>query len=214
MDYDRLRRSMVEEQLIARGIRDRRVINAFYKVERHRFLPEDSGRSAYGDFPLPIGNGQTISQPYMVALMTECLQLSGNEKVLEVGTGSGYQAAILAELAKEVCSIERIETLAKRAELILQKLGYKNITVKVGDGSQGLTEEAPFDGIIVTAASPCIPTPLTEQLSEKGRLVIPLGDSFSQMLTVIEKRGAELITEEVCSCIFVPLIGKYGYKNT
>lgn len=203
---------MLEEQLIARGISDRNIINTFYKVERHKFLPESLRSSAYGDFPLPIGEDQTISQPYIVALMTESLKLTGREKVLEIGTGSGYQTAILAELAKQVYSIERIESLSRQAEQTLKALGYKNIEVRVDDGTLGLAEKAPFDGIIVTAASPSIPLPLTEQLNENGRLVIPLGGSYSQMLTVVTKRLSKLITEEICSCVFVPLIGKYGYK--
>ncbi len=212
MDYNKLRKQMLEEQLIARGISDRNIINTFYKVERHKFLPENLRSSAYGDFPLPIGEGQTISQPYIVALMTESLKLTGREKVLEIGTGSGYQTAILAELAKQVYSIERIESLSRQAEQTLKALGYKNIEARVDDGTLGLAEKAPFDGIIVTAASPSIPLPLTEQLNENGRLVIPLGGSYSQMLTVVTKRLSKLITEEICSCVFVPLIGKYGYK--
>ena len=212
IDFEKLRRQMVEEQLIPRGIKDKRIIEAFYKVERHKFVPENLRGSAYGDFPVSIGEGQTISQPYIVALMTEYLQLKGVEKVLEVGTGSGYQAAILAELAKEIYSIDRIEPLAKKAEAVLYELGYKNIKIKVGDGSQGMPEEAPFDRIIVTAAGPCIPLPLTEQLNENGRLVIPLGESFSQILTVLEKKKGSLIAREICGCVFVPLIGKYGHK--
>jgi protein-L-isoaspartate(D-aspartate) O-methyltransferase len=212
IDFEKLRRQMVEEQLIPRGIKDKRIIETFYKVERHKFVPENLRGSAYGDFPVSIGEGQTISQPYIVALMTECLQLKGVEKVLEVGTGSGYQAAILAELAKEIYSIDRIEPLAKKAEAVLNELGYKNIKIKVGDGSQGMPEEAPFDRIIVTAAGPCIPLPLTEQLNENGRLVIPLGESFSQILTVLEKKKGSLIAREICGCVFVPLIGKYGHN--
>jgi protein-L-isoaspartate(D-aspartate) O-methyltransferase len=213
MDYAILRKRMVEEQLIPRGIKDQRVLESFRKVERHKFIPEDLRTSAYGDFPVPIGEGQTISQPYMVALMTECLNLTGQEKVLEIGTGSGYQAAILAELAKEVYSIERFETLAKRAQDTFNILGYTNIKIKVGDGTLGWQEAAPFDRIIITAASPRIPLPLTEQLKEDGRLILPLGESFSQILTIVEKKKGNLESIEVCGCVFVPLVGKYGCNN-
>lgn len=212
-DYAALRKLMVEEQIILRGIKNNRLIEAFYKVERHKFVPENLRESAYGDFPLPIGEGQTISQPYIVALMTQCLDLSGKEKVLEVGSGSGYQSAILAQLAREVFSIERIEPLAKKAKTVLSELGYNNVKIIVGDGTLGLVDEAPFDRIIVTAASPTVPEPLIEQLNASGRLVIPLGESFSQTLTAIEKKENGVIKEEVCGCVFVPLIGKYGYKN-
>jgi protein-L-isoaspartate(D-aspartate) O-methyltransferase len=208
------RRLMVQEQLIKRGINDRGVLEAFYKVERHCFVPDVSRASSYADFPLPIGKGQTISQPYMVALMTECLKLSKDDTVLEIGTGSGYQTAILAQIAKYVYSIERIESLAKQAEIILKQLGYSNVLVKVGDGTQGYPEKAPFDKIMVTAASPHIPKPLIEQLDQEARLVIPIGESYSQILSVVKKTGDKITTEEVCSCVFVPLIGKYGYANS
>lgn len=211
MDYKALRKKMVDEQIIARGIKDKRLINILYKIERHRFVPQSFRDSSYGDFPLPIGEGQTISQPYMVALMTECLSLKGEEKILEIGTGSGYQTAILAELAKEVYSIERIESLAKRAENLLRELGYSNIKIKSGDGTLGWPEASPFERIIVTAASTKVPSPLIEQLKEGGIMVIPLGDRFSQVLNVIEKRKDEIITSQVCGCVFVPLIGKYGF---
>lgn len=205
---------MVEEQLIPRGIKDPRLLDTFRKVERHKFIPEELRSSAYADYPVPIGDGQTISQPYIVALMTECLELTGNEKVLEIGTGSGYQAAILAELAKEVCSIERFENLSRRAEAILKELGYVNIKIKVSDGTLGWEEEAPFDRIIITAASPRIPLPLTEQLKESGKLILPLGESFSQVLTVVEKKKGKLESIAVCGCVFVPLVGKYGWRDT
>jgi protein-L-isoaspartate(D-aspartate) O-methyltransferase len=213
MDYAILRKRMVKEQLIPRGINDQRVLDAFYKIERHKFVPQNLWDSAYGDFPVGIGEGQTISQPYIVALMTECLSLVGQEKVLEIGTGSGYQAAILAELAKEVYSIERFGKLAKKAQAILAELGYHNIKIKVGDGSLGWPEAAPFDRIIITAASPRIPLPLTEQLKENGKLVLPLGETFSQVLTVVEKKKGKLESIGVCSCVFVPLVGKYGWKT-
>lgn len=204
---------MVDEQLIPRGIKNQKVLDAFCKVERHKFIPEEVRGSAYADFPVPIGEGQTISQPYIVALMTECLNLTGQEKVLEIGTGSGYQAAILAELSKEVYSIERFGSLAKRAEALLNELGYTNIKIKVCDGTLGWQEEAPFERIIITAASPRIPLPLTEQLKEGGRLILPLGENFSQVLTVVEKKNDKLESVQVCGCVFVPLVGKYGYSK-
>lgn len=205
---------MVERQLLPRGITDARVLEAFREVERHKFVPEDVLESAYEDHPLPIGEGQTISQPYMVALMTQCLRLRGGlEKILEIGTGSGYQAAILSRLAKEVYSLERIASLAERAEGILKGLGYSNVTCGVGDGTLGWKEHAPYDGIIVTAAAPKIPDAYTGQLAEGGRLVIPLGSSFSQVLTVIEKGPGGLTASEICGCVFVPLLGKEGWKE-
>lgn len=213
MDYATLRRRMVEEQLIGRGITNARVLEAFIKVERHRFIAQELSNNAYADYPLPIGEGQTISQPYMVALMTETLNLSGGEKVLEVGTGSGYQAAILAELTKEVYSVERFESLARNAELILNELGYKNIKILVGDGTLGWPEEAPFDRIIITAASPRIPSPLLEQLKEDGKLLLPLGESFSQVLTLVEKKNGNFESTPICGCVFVPLVGKYGWRE-
>ncbi|MCM8781139.1 MAG: protein-L-isoaspartate(D-aspartate) O-methyltransferase [Candidatus Omnitrophica bacterium] len=213
MDYKVLRERMIKEQLVARAIKNKEVLNAFYKVERHKFIPEEFRGSAYADYPVPIGEGQTISQPFMVALMTECLLPSPQDRILEIGTGSGYQAAILAELVKEVYSIERFAELARTAEDTLRQLGYKNIKIRVGDGTLGWLEEAPFDKIIVTAASPEIPKPLLERLKEFGRLVIPLGDSFSQVLTVVEKQKDKLIKTEVCGCVFVPLVGKYGWRQ-
>lgn len=204
---------MVDEQLISRGISDRRVLGAFLKIERHKFIPAELRTSAYADFPVPIGEGQTISQPYIVALMTECLGLTGKEKVLEIGTGSGYQTAILAELAKEVYSIERLPGLTKKAEDILKELGYANIKIKCADGSLGWPEAAPFDRIIITAASPQIPLPLSEQLKENGRMLLPLGETFSQVLTQIEKKDNKLSVVQVCACVFVPLVGKYGWKK-
>jgi len=183
------------------------------KIERHKFIPEDLRSSSYADFPVPIGEGQTISQPYIVALMTDCLGLSGEEKVLEIGTGSGYQTAILAELAKEVYSIERFAGLAKKAQGEFKELGYANINIKVGDGTLGWPEEAPFDRIIITAASPRIPLPLIEQLKENGKLILPLGESFSQVLTLVEKKKDKLDSVQVCGCVFVPLVGKYGWKG-
>lgn len=213
MDYETLRKRMVEEQLIPRGIKDPRVLNAFYKIERHKFIPENLRNTAYADFPLPIGESQTISQPYIVALMTEYLGLTGREKVLEIGTGSGYQTAILAELAGEVYSIERFEFLAKKAQTFLGELGYKNIKIRVGDGTMGWEEARPFDRIIITAASPKVPLPLLDQLADNGKLILPLGESFSQVLTLVEKKDGKLKSIDICGCVFVPLIGKHGWSN-
>lgn len=210
MDYAYLRKRMVDEQLIPRGISSQRILDTFLKVERHKFLAEEFRSNSYSDFPISIGEGQTISQPFIVALMTESLKLTGTEKILEIGTGSGYQTAILAELAKEVYSIERSNNLAQKASLLLHSLGYKNIYIKTGDGTLGWSLKAPFDRIIIAAAAPRIPLPLGEQLAEKGIMVLPIGDSFSQNLTIVEKINGNLTEKEICSCMFVPLIGKYG----
>lgn len=212
MDFDVLRDRMVNEQLVPRSIHDSRVLASFRKVPRHKFVKKEFQASAYSDHPLPVGEGQTISQPYMVALMTECLALTGREKVLEIGTGSGYQAAILAELAKEVITIERIEPLAKNAKEILGELGYTNVRVEVGDGTLGWKASGPYDRIIVTAGAPKIPSKLIEQLAVGGRLVIPVGSSLTQMLTLIEKKKDGLRTTEICGCMFVPLVGKGGWR--
>lgn len=213
MDYEILRKRMVQEQLMPRGIKNKNVLDAFRKVERHKFIPENLKNSAYADFPIPIDEGQTISQPYIVALMTECLNLTREDKVLEIGTGSGYQTAILAELAGEVYSIERFEVLAQKAQTLLSDLGYKNIKIKADDGTLGWKEAAPFDKIIITAASPKIPMPLTEQLKENGKLILPLGETLSQVLTLVEKKKGELQPLNICGCVFVPLIGKYGWRQ-
>lgn len=212
MNFELLRKEMVEAQLSNRGIRDQRVLNAFHKVPRHSFIPQEEQKDAYSDFPLPIGNNQTISQPYIVALMTESLDLSGQEKILEIGTGSGYQTAILAELAQEVYTLERITELSQNAQKILSELGYKNIRFKVDDGTLGWKEEEPFDRIIITAYCPEIPEPLIEQLNETGKIILPLGDTFSQMLTIAEKNHGKLIYRDLCSCVFVPLVGIHGAK--
>lgn len=211
-DFFCLRKKMVQEQLIPRGIEDLNVLQAFEKVPRHKFVPEKYLDSAYADHPLPIGAGQTISQPYMVALMSQCLELTGKERVLEIGTGSGYQAAILAELTQEVYSVERLTSLAQSAKLRLKDLGYQNIQIKVLDGTSGWPEFAPYDRIIVTAATSAIPEPLIEQLKEGGRLLIPLGGSFTQILTQVKKRKDKIETSEICGCVFVPLVGKYAKR--
>jgi len=202
---------MVKKQLAARGIKSDKVLDAFRKVPREKFVSEKFAPSAYADHPLPIGEGQTISQPYMVALMTECLELTGKEKVLEIGAGSGYQAAILAELTKEVYSVERIPSLAKFAKKNLDNLGYLNVKIKIGDGTLGWEELSPFDRIIVTAGAPKIPQSLINQLNVKGKIVIPVSSDFGQMLTLIEKENDKLSTTNICGCVFVPLIGKEGW---
>jgi protein-L-isoaspartate(D-aspartate) O-methyltransferase len=210
-DFKAMREKMVETQIKGRGVKDPRVLSALRKVERDRFVPEEYLNSAYSDQPLPIGEGQTISQPYIVALMTELLDLKGDEKVLEIGTGSGYQAAILAELAKEVYTIEIVESLASMANKRLLALGYKNIKVKVGDGYLGWPEAAPFDAIIVTAAPDHIPKPLIEQLKEGGRMVVPVG-TYSQELKKIVKRSGKIGTTDVIPVVFVPMTGE-GVKG-
>ena len=213
MDYEELRRLMVDTQLIPRGIRDQRVLKAMLKVPRHLFVDEPLQYKAYDDMALPIGDGQTISQPYMVAVMTELLELKGNERVLEVGTGSGYQAAILAELAAEVFSIERMERLALRARERLRNLGYDNVHIITGDGTAGLPEKAPFDRIIITAGTPQIPEPLREQLADNGILVAPVGARFSQQLIRLRKAKGKITEEYHTPCVFVPLVGEYGWKE-
>ncbi|MGD0230149.1 MAG: protein-L-isoaspartate(D-aspartate) O-methyltransferase [Syntrophorhabdales bacterium] len=210
-EYVRKRQQMVET-LVQRGIRDQRVLNAFLKVPRHMFLDEALWPQAYEDYPLPIGEKQTISQPYIVALMTEALNLNGTEKVLEIGTGSGYQAAILARLADRVFTIERIPALAKRARRVLDELKYTNIVTRIGDGTEGWRDESPFGGIIVTAAAPDAPDPLLKQLEIGGRLLIPLGDEDFQNLMLYVKEGEDRYREEdFGGCRFVKLIGQHGW---
>lgn len=213
IDYSKARLKMVEEQIVTRGIKDFRVIEAMKKVPRHLFVEEALQGQAYSDHPLPIGEKQTISQPYMVALMTEALLLKGKEKVLEIGTGSGYQTAILAELAEKVFSIERIRSLAIRARELLYRLGYYNFEIKIFDGTLGWVEESPFDAIIVTAGAPDIPQSLVDQLAMGGRLVIPVGDAYAQELIRVTKREEGLKKEELGGCRFVKLIGKYGWES-
>jgi protein-L-isoaspartate(D-aspartate) O-methyltransferase len=204
---------MLDEQLIGRGISDEKVLAAFRKVLREKFVPQEYRKNSYDDYPIPIGEGQTISQPYMVALMTQSLGLKGQEKVLEVGTGSGYQTAILAEIAGEVYSIERIGQLAKEAEKILITSGYRNFKIKIEDGTLGWEEHAPYDGIVVTAGAPSIPQSLVKQLKDGGRLVIPVGGGFIQTLTIVEKNGGSVTSRGLCGCVFVPLIGKEGWDD-
>jgi protein-L-isoaspartate(D-aspartate) O-methyltransferase len=211
--YTSRRHQMVEQQLIDRGIRDPRVIEAFKKVPRHLFLDEALWPQAYEDHPLPIGEKQTISQPYIVALMTESLHMTGKERVLEIGTGSGYQTAILAELAEEVYSIERIPSLAKRARKLLDNLKYSNIVIRIGDGTNGWKEHSPYYGIIATAAAPDAPDPLLRQLELDGKLIIPIGDENVQDLKVYVKEAEDAYREEsLGGCRFVKLIGEHGWK--
>ena len=210
--FELVRTQMVEEQLVRRGITDARVLGAMRKVPRHLFVEEALRGRAYGDHPLPIGEEQTISQPYIVALMTQLLELSGREKVLEVGTGSGYQTAVLAEVARRVCSIERLPRLAERARALLEQLGYTNVWVRVGGGTLGWPDEAPFDRILVTAGAPAVPPPLFQQLVEGGRMVVPIGDAMNQALTLVEKVGGEMKTRECGECKFVKLVGKYAWE--
>ena len=204
---------MVEEQIISRGIQDPRVIAAMKKVPRHLFVEEALQSQAYSDHPLPIGEKQTISQPYMVALMTEALQLTGKEKVLEIGAGSGYQTAILAELAGKVYSIERIRSLAIKARKLLYELGHYNVEIKIFDGTYGWLEESPFNAIMVTAGAPDVPKPLLDQLTMGGRLVIPVGDAFVQDLIRITKTEEGIKKEDLGGCRFVKLVGKYGWNG-
>jgi len=213
IDFPKARLKMVEEQIVCRGIQNAKLISAVKKIPRHLFVEEALQSQAYSDHPLPIGEKQTISQPYMVALMTETLQLTGKEKVLEIGTGSGYQTAILAELSEKVFSIERIRPLAIRARTLLYELGYFNVEIKIFDGTFGWMEESPFDAILVTAGSPDIPHPLIDQLAIGGRLVIPVGDAFVQDLFRVTKTEKGVKKEDLGGCRFVKLIGKYGWES-
>jgi len=210
MDFEKLRKEMVEFQLKSRGVKGRKVINAFLKVPREKFVSSAQVEYAYDDGPLPIGEGQTISQPYIVALMTEMLNLAGEEKVLEIGTGSGYQSAILAEIGCKIYSVERFSSLAERAQKIFEELGYY-VNIKIGDGTLGWEENAPYDGIIVTAAGPKIPSSLISQLKENGKLVMPVGELYTQDLILVTKREGNLVKENFGGCQFVPLKGKEGW---
>jgi protein-L-isoaspartate(D-aspartate) O-methyltransferase len=213
--YARQRKKMVDSQIRSRGIGDERVLRAMEKIPRHMFIDEGLIDQAYNDSPLPIGEKQTISQPYIVAIMTEALELKGPEKVLELGTGSGYQAAILAELADRVYTIERIAPLAQKARKLLESLNYYNVVLRVGDGTYGWREESPFDAILVTAGSPSIPRTLVEQLAIGGRLVIPVGGRYSQSLiklTRLSENPDDVKKEDLGGCRFVNLIGEYGWK--
>ncbi|MBN2056267.1 protein-L-isoaspartate(D-aspartate) O-methyltransferase [bacterium] len=207
------RRDMVERQLKNRGIHDPRVLAAFLTVPRHEFVDPHHHARAYHDYPLHIGEEQTISQPYMVALMTECLRPRSTDKVLEIGTGSGYQAAILSVLCHEVVTVERLPRLAERARTNLARLGHTNVRVLIGDGTLGCPEEQPFDGIVVTAGAPAVPPALKEQLAPGGRLVIPVGDRFMQELVVVERTGSGFCEHQRGGCVFVKLIGIHGWNQ-
>ena len=212
-DYRVARERMVKTQLIPRGISNELVLNAMRKVPRERFVEEALIKEAYNDHPLPIGNKQTISQPYIVALMTEALELTGNEITLEIGTGSGYQTAILAELSKKVYTIERIRDLMIKAKSVLAELGYTNILFKGFDGTLGWEKYGPYDAIIVTAGAPKVPQPLMDQMADGGRLIIPVGNRFSQDLIKITRRAHNYIRENLGGCRFVDLVGVHGWKD-
>jgi protein-L-isoaspartate(D-aspartate) O-methyltransferase len=211
--YVTQRRNMVESQLRARGIRDERVLAAMFHVPRHEFVSEEYRDQVYEDHPIPIGEGQTLSQPYIVAIMLEALALHRQDAVLEIGTGSGYQTALLSELTRQVYSVERHASLARTAEATLTHLSYTNVKVLLGDGSHGLAECAPFDAIVVSAAAPQIPPPLFEQLREGGRMVIPVGPAQAQELLLVRKQGGQPVVTNLEGCRFVPLIGSEGYRS-
>jgi protein-L-isoaspartate(D-aspartate) O-methyltransferase len=213
LDLDGLRHEMVQVQLRNRGVRDAHVLEAMASVPRHEFVPVEFREHAYDDQPISIGEGQTISQPYMVAVMIEAMALTGAEKVLEIGAGSGYAAAIISRLAKHVYAVESHASLALAAQQRLSRLGFNNVSIHTGDGSAGLKEAAPFDVIVVAAAAPSVPQPLVEQLSEDGRLVIPVGDAQSQNLVLIQKAGGEIHSSTLHQCRFVPLVGRYGFGS-
>ncbi len=210
-DWESLADRMVETQLVPRGITDPGVLGAMRSVPRHLFVGPGMEQSAYGDHALPIGEGQTISQPFMVALMTQALRLGGDERVLEIGTGSGYQTAVLARLASQVFSVERVRPLAERARETLEDLGYQNVAIMVGDGTVGWSEFAPFDRVIVTAGAPSVPESVLDQLADPGVMVVPVGTQSMQDLKVIEKRDGTTSVLGAGGCIFVPLLGKEGW---
>jgi protein-L-isoaspartate(D-aspartate) O-methyltransferase len=212
-DFAWAREKMVQEQIIARGVRDARVADAMRKIPRHLFVDAGLVSRAYDDCALPIGEKQTLSQPYMSARMTEALRLTGQEKALEIGTGSGYQSALLAELCFNVFSVEKIRSLSRQARALLDRLGYHNIALHVGDGTIGWSDHAPYDAIIVTAAAPDLPKPLLEQLAMGGRMVMPVGDAISQSLLRVTRHAAGFRQEKLEECRFVKLLGKYGWRN-
>lgn len=211
--FDINRERMIEQQLIVRGISDQRVLDAMRSVPRHLFVEDAIQAHAYGDFPLPIGNGQTISQPYIVALMSMALHLSGDEKILEIGTGSGYHAAILSRLCQRVYTVERLDALVGRARKVFDRLRYHNIISRIDDGTEGWASEAPFDRIIVTAGGPRIPEPLIAQLGDPGRLIMPVGGQEVQELQLVDKQGGEITVTSIEQVRFVDLIGAHGWPN-
>lgn len=211
--YSGQRQKMVGEQIAERGIKDLRILEAMNRIPRHLFVHETFQHKAYGDFPLPIGENQTISQPYIVAAMTEVLNLKKTDRVLEIGTGSGYQTALLAELAGQVFTIERIRSLGLKAQSLLERLNYMNIVFKVFDGTYGWPDQAPFDVILITASTQEIPKMLVDQLGEKGRLVVPVGGLDKQSLTVLTKKNGRITSQEIGYCKFVPLVGRYGWPE-
>jgi len=208
-----IRETMVEEQLRRRGITDEAVLRVMSRVPRHEFVPVGLRDEAYDDAPLPIGAGQTISQPYMVALMTAKLELTGNERVLEVGTGCGYQTAVLAPLTREIHSVEVHDELGRAAKARLERMGIKNVEVHTGDGSMGLLEHAPYDAILVAAAAPDVPEPLLEQLADGGRMIVPVGKEDQQYLLLVKRNGDRFAFKRGEACRFVPLLGRYGWRN-
>lgn len=211
-NFDELRDRMVRDQLRARGLADERLLAAFRKVPRHRFVPREYQAQAYEDHPLPIGENQTISQPYIVALMINRLCLQGHERVLEIGTGSGYETAVLAEMALDIFSIERMPALLAAAKTRLTDLGYLNVHLSPGNGTLGWPAQAPFDAILVSAGAPEIPAPLLAQLGDPGRMVLPVGPAEAQMLTEVEKRDGRIARRDISGCVFVPLVGEHGWK--
>lgn len=206
------RLAMVEDQLRRRGLQDEAVLRAMSEVPRHEFIPESSRNESYEDCPVPIGEGQTISQPYIVAAMISALQVSSSQKVLEVGSGTGYEAAVLSRLAAEVFTIERHPSLAEKSREILKHLGYENVTVITGDGTRGLPEHAPYDRIIVAAAAPSVPDPLLQELAENGRMIMPVGSPEMQYLKLMRKSQGEFFTSSLEGCRFVPLVGEGGFE--
>jgi protein-L-isoaspartate(D-aspartate) O-methyltransferase len=211
--YAGQRRRMVEEQLVLRGVKNLKVMEVMSRIPRHLFVQESFQHKAYGDHPLPIGDNQTISQPYVVALMTEALGLTGKERVLEIGTGSGYQTAVLAEMAEQVFTIERIRSIGTAARIRLEQLGYANIVYKIFDGTYGWRDQGPYDAILIAASAPDIPTALIEQLKDTGRLVAPIGEKNDQHLALLTRKGKETTIKNLGDCTFVPLIGKFGWPE-
>jgi protein-L-isoaspartate(D-aspartate) O-methyltransferase len=213
-DFQTARKRMVERQIARRGISSPRVLEAFQEIPRHLFVPKNQRLFAYQDSPLPIGKGQTISQPYIVAYMTQHLELEGSERVLEIGTGSGYQAAILGYLAAEIHTVERHQSLAEGASKLLKELGFDNVQVHVSDGTNGLPEFAPYDAVMVTAAAPDVPLPLLDQLNEGGRMIMPVGGRIGQVLVLYQKREGKIIQKKLAPVAFVPLIGDHGWDTS